>query len=94
MTESVGPFLSHICNRIQNINISLIILQQNTCNIKIKHFKAASEKKQSDDLKTDGTNLKKIGKKYFDVRRVVLLMKERQNYCALLILLSKAVKCQ
>jgi hypothetical protein len=63
--ESVGPFLSHTCNCTQNINIFLAILQQHTHNIKITHFKAASEQKQYNYLRTDNTNLKKAGKKIF-----------------------------
>jgi len=73
MKKSVGLFLSHICSRTQNINIFLVILQQYIRIFKITHFKAASEQKQSDDLKTDCINLKKNAKRYFDVRRNLLI---------------------
>jgi hypothetical protein len=42
-----------------------ILLQQYTRIIKITHFKAASEQKQSNALRTDGVNLKKTGKNIF-----------------------------
>jgi hypothetical protein len=42
-----------------------VILQQHTRNTKITRFKAASEQKQYNDLRTDDTHLKKAGKKIF-----------------------------